>query len=252
MKKTIILLLISLINFSIVSADYTQNINDDLKIYKFDKKIWKLIEKSDNPEVLKKELIQKITKILWKTEDEIKKIWYLKKIKLESFKEYALIKVYNYLWYWDNILSKNQTVKVLENNYIRIISTAPNIFINNDSVYLDYGDWNKWKMIEFFDIEPEENTIEFINNNILEKENRERCETFLNSEKAITFTNNHTYSIFPKNQDISKENYDMWDCWKYWTYFGISYFERVTDNTLIYINAWQDFNWLDYWSIELK
>lgn len=253
MKKILIILVLSLLVYPKVSADYTININDDLKIYSFDKKIWDIIKKSKYGEEIKKELILKITKILWKTEDEIYKIWNLRKIRLESFKEYALIKVYRYLKYWDNIISKNQTVKVLENKYIKVISTAPNIFINSDSVYLDYGDWNKWKMIEFFDIKPESDTIDFINNNFLEAEFIWKCKATLSPEKAISFTNNQTYHISAYWDYISDElYYEIFPCWKYWENRSITYFERLSDDLLIYINAWQDFNWLDFGSIELK
>lgn len=253
MKKILILVIVSLFIIPKVSANYTINIDDDIKIYSFDKKIWNIINKSKYGEEIKKILIQRITKILWKTEDEIYKIGNFKNYNLESFNEYAMIKVYRYLTYWDNIISKDQSIKVLENDFIRVISTAKNIFIGNNTVYLLYDNWSKLEMIEFFKIKPDEDTIDFINNNILEKEFRWKCKAILNTKNYISFTKDNVYSIFSNQIDMSTESYQIDDdCWKYWTYRAINYFERKSDNLLIYVNAWQDFNWLDFSSIEVK
>lgn len=251
--KKIILFLICAIVYPTTFANYQINVDDSLKIYKIDKKIGQIIEKSRTPELLKEKLIDKISKLLWKSKNEINSIGYLWNYELDSYREYALIKIYRYLSYWDVLISKDQSAQILENDFIKVISTSDNISIDNDYVYLTYTNGNKWKMIEFFIVSPDDDTVDYINNHFIEEEYIWKCKTTTKPEKSRHFTKNKIYSILAFWDYLSDEIlYNNKPCWTYWAGRSISYFDRLSDRVLIYINAGQDFNGLDFWSIELK
>lgn len=81
------------------SSNYTRNIDDDVLIYEFDLKLWKIINKSGNPELLKSKLKKRIENYLGKTEEELNNIGNLKNYELKSSREYFLIKLYRYIFY---------------------------------------------------------------------------------------------------------------------------------------------------------
>lgn len=238
-------------NIGINNPNYQRNVEDDYKIYKIDKKIWKIIEKSKNPELLKEKLADRVKKLLWKSNEELSKISNFNNYELKSFTEYALIKIYRYLSYWDLISYKETKVKILENDFIKLVATLPNIYIDNDSVYLLYDNWAKWNMIEFFEIWADDNTEYYINNHILEKEYIWKCKVFI-KDKTSNFTINNTYIISWYWYYKTLDYHNIADCWYYWESRSIKYFERKSDNLLIYVNAWQDYNWVDFSLLELK
>ena len=106
-------------------------------------------------------------------------------------------------------------------------------------------------MIEFFKINDYEDTLDFINTKILDEKYIWKCKSYIRSEKSISFTKNQVFWIWAywdyKKAEPPNEN----DCWEYWHSRSINYFERRWDY-LIYINAWQDYNWVDFSLIEFK
>jgi hypothetical protein len=233
-----------------IKNTYTRNIDDDFKIYEFEQKVWTIIEKSKNIELLKSKLIKKVIKLLWKDKKELDSIHNFNDYELESFKEYALIKIYRYLSYWDLIRYDDSEVKILENDILRVLVTLPNIKIDNNSVYYIWNSWNKIRYIEFFKMNINDKVEEFINTNILEEEFIWKCKSYEIVDHNISFTNNIIYGIWAY-WDYKSTTRDLSDCWKYWESYWIKYFERIW-NYLIYVNAWQDYNWVDFSLIEFK
>jgi len=252
--KIFLIILITFFSFNNVSADYIKNINDDMIIYKIDEKIKDYIDKSISPEFNKNRLKNKIKKILWKTKQEILTEYLWQNIEYNNFKEYALVKIYKYLDFWDlfsNVNNNPEYAKVLENDFLKIFVTDDNFKLDNKWLYKINKYW-KWKnFIEFFKINTEEKTEDFINKNFIEKEYSQNCKVQINPENYINFSKNITYSIKP-NKEYENHNYENGECWNYALFYSINYFERISPNTLIYISAWQDYQWIDFSSIEVK
>ncbi|MFK7780583.1 MAG: hypothetical protein QM490_05625 [Candidatus Gracilibacteria bacterium] len=270
MKKYLIKLILFLVlvisSYPNVLAEYERNIDDDFKIYELEQKIGKIIEKSKNEELLKSKLIIRVEKLLLKDEKELNSIHNFKDYKLKSFKEYALIKIYRYLSYGDLIMYFDSKVKILENNDFRVLVTLPNIKIDDNSVYYIGNSGNKIKYIESFKMNEGEEVEDFINTKILEEKYIGKCQSFVRLDNYISFTTNTTYSIgaygdykstihrdLGPNGDVrdNRDNRDIADCGYYGTSYSISYFEKRGDY-LIYVNAGQDYNGVDFSLIELK
>ncbi len=221
--KIILLIFISFFTLNNSFANYNNNINDDIKIYKFDNIIKKYIEKSKNPKITKKNIINKIENILWKNNSEINTLYSKKNFK--NFKEYALVKIYDFLTKWDMVEYNHS---ILENDYIKIITTDKDLKINNQELYSTYNN-KKYLYIKFIKINPEIKTEKYIQNSL-------KCEIKKNTDNFIKFTKEKIF--YTKNCKYSNN----------W----INYFQRISKNILIYINAGQDYNWIDFNSIEIK
>lgn len=250
MKKLIIWIILISLFINITNANYERNIDDDFKIYKLEQKIWKILDRSNSKELLKSKLIYKVKSILWKTEKELNSVGNFKNYNINSFKEYFFIKIYRYLSYWDLIQYKDSKIEILENDIFRVLVTLPNKKIDNTSVYYIWKSWNKRKYIEIFEINKNENVLDFLNKNILEEKYTGKCQSYITPEHNISFTNNIVYRIWAY-WDYKSTTRNVSDCWEYWEWYWINYFERRGDY-LMYINAWQDYNWVDFSLIEFK
>ena len=260
MIKTIIKILIIVLiylNINNVSAEYMRNIDDDMRIYNIDEKLKTYIEKSKNPEFTKERLIKKIENILWKTKKEIYNIYLWKNNKYNTFKEYALVKIYKYLTFWDifsGVNNNSSFAKVLENDYIKIIVSDTNFTLNNNKLFWTRKDWLIFNKMEFFKIKPEEKTEDYLINNFLNKNWKIWCElikieNYFDKKESFYFWLNKKYQskeIYPWSK-ICPSKFTKW-------YYSdwLNYFKRISSTTLIYINQGQDYTWVDFSSMEIK
>ena len=249
MKKTIIqILIIALISLNINNtfANYKTNIKDTVRIYKLEQKIHNILEKKKNPEILKNKILKKIEKLLNKNKSEIKK----NKTFL-NLKEYWLTKIYLDLFY-ENIFYREYNV--LENNYIKIITTDTGFTLNNEKLSWTRKDWVIFNYIEFFKLKSEEKTKEYLKNNFLNKEGKDKCELI---EYKNNFNKWKSYYFWLQKKYQSKEIHP-WsticpiEFTKWYSNNWISFFQRISPNTLMYINAGQDYVWIDFSSMEVK
>ena len=254
MKKLILIMLMILVSINITNANYTRNIDDDFKIDKLQEKIWKIIEKKENPELLKSKIISlivtKLMKLTWKTEIEDD----IDNINFESYKEYFLISMYKYLSGTSVMNYLNSEVSVLENDNFRVLVTLPNIDIDDNSVYYTSDSWSKIKYLESFKISSDENIEDFINTEILEKKYIWKCKAYVSPSNSISFTENTSYAIWwywDYAPYVEENTPHIYDCGYYWAQRSIKYFEKKWEY-LFFINAWQDYNWVDYSLIETK
>jgi len=221
--KIFLLIFISFFTLNNSYANYNKNINDDIKIYKIDNIIKKYIDKSKHSEITKKNIINRIKNILWKKNSEINTLY--SKNNFQNFKEYALVKIYIFLNSWS---MKIYNYNILENDYIKVITTDKNLKINNKELY--YYDKNKhYSYITFFKIKPEIKTEKYIKNNL----------------KCIIQNNTNNFIKFTKEKVFYTKNCKYSNNW-------INYFQRISKDILIYVNAGQDYTWIDYNSIEIK
>ena len=247
--KIFIVLIILFISYSTVTAKYTKNVNNDFVIYKIEDKISKIVKKSQNPIYIKNKLSKKIENILWKNKNEINKISSNLKYNYSSFKEYWLIKIYNYLKLNSNTY---KYPKILENDYIKIIiinyegNNNSNIKLNNKYLFRENKKWEIIKYLEFYKIDSKEKIEKFIDNNFLEKKYIWKCKTKLRNKNYISFTKNNTYSI-SKYWDYKLNN-----CWKYSEINKINYFEKISKNILMYTNITPEYIWIDFNTIQYK
>ena len=278
MVKTIIkILIIALIylNITDVSAEYKFKIEDRIKINSIDKKISKYISGKNNSYFLAKRLKNKIEKILWKSEKEIIEKYNNRKSKYKDFKEFALTDIYwkiktiNISWVKSKgqYHSYNYKETILENDYIKILidkkylsQNKYDIKLNNESLIIDYWKWNKVKHLEFFKINTEEKTDNYINNNFIEKKYIWKCKAQLINNNSVSLKKYKRYYIKAYWNYINKSNSDIdyWktepkDCWKYWIKYWLQNFYRISPEIIMY-----EFNWsyeylgFDLWSIEVK
>jgi len=278
MVKTIIkILIIALIylNITDVSAEYKFKIEDRIKINSIDKKISKYISGKNNSYFLAKRLKNKIEKILWKSEKEIIEKYNNRKSKYKDFKEFALTDIYwkiktiNISWVKSKgqYHSYNYKETILENDYIKILidkkylsQNKYDIKLNNESLIIDYWKWNKVKHLEFFKINTEEKTDNYINNNFIEKKYIWKCKAQLINNNSVSLKKYKRYYIKAYWNNINKPNSDIdyWktepeDCWKYWKKYWLQNFYRISPEIIMY-----EFNWsyeylgFDLWSIEVK
>ncbi len=106
MKKIILVLILITLSVNLVNANYSQNINDNIKLQRIEEKLEKIIlskysfEKQKN---IRNKLKLKIEKILNMTENDILKKDLSKEKEYNSFKEYALLDIYKYLSSTENL-----------------------------------------------------------------------------------------------------------------------------------------------------
>ena len=245
MKIISLLICLIIFWFSQVSADYKRNIDDEYKIYQFDLMIWEKLEKSNNPEILIDKLQDFIFIHTWKTEKEISHIWPTYKYNFKNFKEYVLIKLYRFINYWDWI----EEIKLLENKYIKTISRSSDIYIDNKSVYWLYK--NKTRRVDyiyFFETEKNTNIWEYISENIFEEKYQWKCD-FKEYNWNFIFTDNQVFSFQGTDEYAKQFGFkETPDCWE----FTHGYFERTSDNLIIFVKFTYEYLWLDYSLIEVK
>jgi len=266
MKKTIIqILIIALISLNINStyADYKYKIEDRIRINHIDEKVEKYLSNEKTAYYLAKKLKRKIEKLLDKTEKEIKDKYENKNLKYEDFKEYALTDIYWKIRIINNSVIKNKVeyfyphypkYYILENDYIKIITTDTGFTLNNKKLFWTRKDSAIFEYIEFFKLKPEEKTINYLESNFLNKEGKNKCKLI---EYQNIFIKWSWYYFWLQEEFQSKEIYP-WsticpsEFTKWYSNNWISYFQRISTNILIYINAGQSYNWIDFWSMEIK
>lgn len=229
---SIIFFTLFILNINSVSAYYKYSINDKLNVDKTYTKIKKYINKTKKPDFTSLKIKNKIELILWKNEKEIYDIK-----KYNNYLEYALVNIYfNIKLDYLNKSEHFYNPHILENDYIKILvwdykfiwesKTYNNSFsINNKN--LTNLQWRKY--IEFFKINQEQKTEDYIINTI-------KCDIKTNTQEYINFTENKAY----------------YTEWCSYSNNWVSYFERISPTTLIYVNAGQDYVWIDFSSMEIK
>jgi len=261
MKKTIIkILLICLIslNINLVLAEYKHN-NDDKKILTTYNKIKTYINNSSNPIFTSLKIKNKIEKIFNKNENKIINLNHY-----NNYIEYALHKIYLNIKkdYFTNLWKNFYNPNIIENKYIKILVLDYKITWESGKIYNDKFVINnknltnsKWrKYLEFFKIKPEEKIEDYLINNFLNKDWKTQCEIV---QYKNNFNQSKSYYFKLMKKYKSKEKY-LWSTicpskfTKWYSNNWINYFQRISPNTLMYVNAGQDYIWIDFSSIKIK
>lgn len=231
--------------FSSVSADYKRTLNDEIKLHELNIKIWNIVDKYKRSYQIKGKIKSKIAKKLWKNIKEVASNSRFYNYDFKSFKEYIYLSIYREIDYVNDMRFMN----VLENKYIKTISRTPALHIDDKSVYWLYKDkTRRIDYIYFFESNEGESLIEYVDKNIFEKKYIWKCE-FKEYTWAYIFTNNKVFS-FQATEEY-KLNFgprEMPDCGE----FTHWYFERTSDNLIIFVKFTYEYVWLDYSLIEVK
>ena len=245
MKIISVLICLIIFWFSQVSADYKRNIDDEYKIYQLDIKIREILEKSNNWKKIKLKLQELLLEKIWKTSKEISQLGSLHKYSFKDFKEYGFIKIYKNLKYWNWL----DITKLLENDFIKTIVRYPDLYIDEKSVYWLYkNETRRVDYIYFFETNKNQDIWEYVSENIFEEKYEWKCE-FKEYNWNFIFTDNKVFS-FQATEEYTKEFgfKETPDCWE----FTHWYFERKSDNLIIFVKFTYEYVWLDYSLIETK
>lgn len=264
MKKILIPLLMMIIGINQVIASapiigtnneqieknifYEKNMDDEVKLYNVTRKILLRLETSENTEVLQTQVKDKIAELLWKNSNEIGNSSSIYKQEYQTFKEYWLTYIYHHIMYDINSYYISWEWRILENSFARVFVNTPDIYMTEKAVFYKHEENEDYNMIDFF--KTEESIEDYLNNTILEEEFQWKCRAIKSEKKGTLFSDNQSYTI-AAFWDYKWEFRNPSDCWKYWSWFWIRYFEKRGDY-IIYINAWQEFNWLFYRFIDMK
>lgn len=251
MKKNIIKILlwiVFLMSITNVSANYTKNIDDEVKLYNLTRQILLDIEKSENTKVLQKNIQNKMAELLWKTHSEIGNSYSQYNKNFNTFREYGLTYIYHHIMYDINTYYISWKWKILENSFARVFVNTPDIYMTEKGVFLKRDHWNDWNMVEFF--KTKENIETYITQSILEQQFDWKCRAIKSKTVWNLFNDNQTYTL-GAFWEYEWDAHNLSDCWKYWRSYGIRFFER-RGNYIIYLNAGQDFNGLFYRFIKIK
>ncbi len=229
LKKIIFIILLIFININLTFWYYQENINDNIKIYNIYKKIQNFT-KNNNITWKKLDIFRNLMKE--KLQAKINK-----KKQFNSFKEYAYFKIYNFFDYWDVFSNFNNQIyyNILKNHYFKILVTNKNIKINEN--YLYDIKWNQY--INIIKIPKNQNLQNYFEKNIIIK----NCKIINNPKN---FIRNIKYNFFIL-KSINSKNICETKLDNYW----IRYFIKIDKQTIMYINEWEDYNWIDFETIKL-
>jgi len=221
-----------------VSANYTKNINDEIKIFNIEKKLQNILKKYpiEKQKILKNIIKSKIEKILWKSTKEIFLINIHNK-NFSSFKEYFLVRIYWDMYY--GVYFSFRWYKIVETDYARILvylyDKNTNIKVESDWFFYE---WNKY---QFFKLPKWINTSLYIKQKFIWKF-LWKCEV-----KKI---DKDTYILRPIWNYMKWKNWieQAESCW----FKAYSNFKKISENVLMYSEFWQAWNGVDLSSIELK
>ena len=232
--------------WQMASADYTPNVEDEVKLYNVTRDLLLRLEEKDNKENIINKIQKQIINLSWKSVSDLRN--YDKNESFENFQEYILKYLYRYIQRDINDYYFDEPGRVIENNFARAFVNVSDIFMTEKEIYLEYKNWWTWKMVEFF--KTDENIEDFLNKTLLEEKYQGKCTVIKRAEKWANFTQNQVYTLWWFG-DYKSTTRDSSDCGEYWEWNSIKYFERRWDY-IWYINAWQDFNGLHFKFIKLK
>lgn len=245
MKKLYLIFLVLCISFNWVSANYKRTLNDEIKLHELNIKIWNILDKYKRNYQIKEKIKSKIAEKLWKNIKEVANNSRFYNYDFKNFEEYIYLSIYRAIDYENDM----RYMKLLENEYIKTISRAPDLHIDDKSVYWLYREWTKRNdYIYFFDTNKDQNVKEYILKNIFEKQYEGKCE-FKEYTGNFIFTDNQVFSF--QATDIYSKGFgfkESPDCWE----FTHGYFERKSENLIIFVKFTYEYVWLDYSLIEVN
>ena len=237
MKKIISTFVISLFLIGQSAyANYERNIADDQKITVIENKLFSIIEKSGNRDKIKSIVKKRIETILSKSEKEILSINIYTKTQ-KSYKEYVFAYLYHSLYY--NYNSTNR--QLVENKYIRALMPTSDHYTvktNTDTIYRD-----TYLVAKFWELNNEDDTIDFINKNIVQDIYIEKCWAYQIDQKTQGMSAGQ-YSIKAnleyRNEKMQSQGHTISICGQFSQTNAVTFFKRISPNILMYVNMWQD------------
>lgn len=266
MKKIILTLAVLIISIFSVHADYTKNINDEIKVYAIQKKVEKLLNtySSEKRELIKDKVTSRIQNMLWKTHNEILKIRIIQDKKFDSFKQYVFAKIYRQIKYGIGFRSPIWWMaRIVENNFVRALvyeSEDITIFTTNNAIYDEL--WGGYKkMVEFYSVPNNVSAKDFIYNKFVKKNYNWKCkvmesEDYIGISAWIPWLWTYTIEAYWEyKKEIDRDSMNarwMWACGEYGQTNGIQYFKMISDNVLMFAMPGQSGIPIDLSSIESK
>jgi len=247
-KKIILAIIIATLSLNLANADYKRNINDEIKVYKIEKKVEKILNKYsvEQQKKVKKVVKRKIEKILGMSKNEIWKIDMISNKIFNSLKQYILLKIYRQLTYW---MIYWWIPKIVENNFVKAIAFDSNNlknFSTDTAFYTSYDNW--WqivKMMEFFYINDWLDVEKYLKNKFIPNKYKNKCKVFSSLKKWRKIYTVETFWKYKKElRDWPWSN--IWECGIYWV------FEKKSKNVLFLNLSIMDAFWIDPATIEVK
>lgn len=250
-----VLICLIIVSFSSVSASYKSNVDDEIKIRAFTKKLEKYLEKFKNWDELKLKYQKIISEKLWKNHDDLKSFWPNWYNEYKSFKEYFLMNIYDVFTRLNDtdLYNVNQypDFKILENDYIKTIGRSDDLHIDNNSLYSTskYNVWYKSDHLLFIKIDKEISLLEYLEQNILEDEFKSKCDIVENTSKHMMYWNKN-WLYFKANKEFvdTLKQWEWPNCWEYSSWV----FTRISETLVFYKPYPIEYVGLDFSLIEIK